>query len=295
MTKQHIRGGTQFLTVQEAARKLGQSRLRVREAAARGLVKSRRDNEGRLRIDLPETLRLPSSADKNCGSDLEPDTVLEFLFDEVEELEHAISGKDTEITALSDLLERQSQALDRVDAAMAGKEQTESRLTALLDRALSHLETDAISVERLGSVTGKALAQLDKVGDDLEQSLRQSGQFEILLSRALELADLAKTQSDQQSAALRQAAEGELTLLDDALAQAESGHSLSERTSDMLDRALVAGERMGLEIADLERQVGRQKDTIETALNMSERAVELASKDAVPKRRRGFFRWLFGN
>ena len=41
-----------FLSLAEAAARLGVSRLKLREAIAKGVVPARRDNEGRWRVDL---------------------------------------------------------------------------------------------------------------------------------------------------------------------------------------------------------------------------------------------------
>ena len=140
---------TAFLTVADAAERLGTSRLRVREAVARGLIEARRDNEGRLRVDLPDSLRLPQAG----KAELAPDAVLSFLFDDIEELEAALADRDTRIAMLALLIERQDAALQAADAALtdaetqaagagAARDAAEARATQLsdlLDRALAHL------------------------------------------------------------------------------------------------------------------------------------------------------------
>jgi hypothetical protein len=270
MSNKHTQGGWQFLTVQEAAEKLGKSRLRVREAVARGILPARRDNEGRLRVDLPNRPHLPDAkASAKTRPDLAPDAVLGFLFDEVEELEDALADRDAQLRALSDLLARQSAALENAGAELDASQARQARMSGLLDRTFARLET---------------------AGDDLEKSLSQTARFEALLARAIDLAEVGRTDGD--TAAFGQTADRAIALLDAALASAEAGHHATERTGEMLERALAAAERSRRDLEASNDRVAQQQETIETVLDMSERAVALVPRDAAPKR--GFFRWLFG-
>lgn len=289
MTKPSTDDGMQFLTVQEAARALGQSRLRVREAVARGLLKARRDNEGRLRIDLTDDPQAAVTAGQSGVPELAPDAVVGFLFDEIEELETVLSDRDARIAVLSDLLERQAEMLDRADTALNAAEENQTRLSALLDRALSHLEADGDATERLAGVSDRALTRLESVGDELETSLGQSARFEELLSRAVEIAEGAGEPGAMGTTAARA-----MSLLGDAVTRAEAGQAAADQTGAMLGRALAAGERMQREIASRDAQITHQQETIESALSMSERAVELAAKADTPLPRKGFWRRMLG-
>ena len=86
--------GKQFLTVDKAALILGQNRLRVREAIARGQLQARRDNEGRMRVDLTDLSHVPKNGAEPA---LAPDAMLGLLFDEIEELGDAITPRATTI------------------------------------------------------------------------------------------------------------------------------------------------------------------------------------------------------
>lgn len=244
-----------FLTVQQAADALGCSRIRVREAVARGLLVGRADNEGRLRIDLPEGLQaVPAN-----GTPLEPDAVMSFLFDDIEDLEAALGERDTVIARLGSLAERQGQALDRADTALQEAEAQKARLSSALERALAHLEAapGPASTERLTA----------------------------LLDRSMALAE--------RGSGAEAATERALAMLDSALAQAEAGQAAQDKSNQMLERALSTGEQMRTELNATKEQLRAQDARLETALSMSERAVALANTQKTP-RRRGLLGWLFG-
>ncbi len=274
-------GTTQFLTVEEAAQKLGQSRLRVREAVARGLLKARRDNEGRLRVDLPE-----GSVPEGQGA-LDPDDVLGFLFDDIEELETTRQEQEARLTALTMLVEGQDAALERAGQALDKAEADRDRLSALLDRALAHLE--AADETRMAGLTDRALTRLEAVGDQLGDSLSQTQRFDALLERAVAVAE-----DGRPSEAFQQATDRALALLESALGRAEAGDAVAERSTDMLDRALRAAEHVQSELSAQTERLNHQTETLETALTMSERAAALAEKASSQPEKRGFFRRLFG-
>ena len=294
MTDKGAQEGRQFLTVAQAAEKLNQPRLRIREAVARGLLPGRRDNEGRLRVDLPEVFRLnPDKAEVQ----LEPTALVELLFDEIEDLQAHVETGQSHNAQLQDLVVRQSKALEAADAQLDAAEGQTSRLSGLLDTALSHLEDERQRVERLTAVSDRALTQLERLGEDLEGSLSQTASFEDLLTRAMQVAE-AQSGAD----ALGSTTERAFDLLEGALVRAEAGEHAQARSDALLDRALTAGERMQQDIARKAQAIS-QKDveiethrgTIEQALTMSERAVEVATKElAETPRKRGFFRRIFG-
>ncbi|QBF32005.1 hypothetical protein CFI11_12345 [Thalassococcus sp. S3] len=288
MVKRRADDGLHFLTVDEAAEVLGQSRLRVREAVARGLLESRRDNEGRLRVDIPDAPRLISEVGAPAKADLAPDAVVSFLFDEVEELEATLSAKDVQIARLSGLVEGQGAALEQAEAALTASEGSAGRLAEVLDRALAHLEDDTIVIGRLQDVSGRALDHLEHVSAELDQSLAQTARFEELLARAVALAE---TREDGR---LGEAADRAFALLEDAVACAEAAQAAEAKGADMLGRALEAGERMQVEIKAREARIAEQQETIETTLSMSERAVAVAALAAKQPQKKGFLRRLLG-
>lgn len=301
--------GSQFLTVAEAAAALGQSRLRVREAVARGALTGRRDNEGQLRVDLPA-----SGAPVPENGALDPDALLGLLFDEVEELQDLLGSKERDLLALGTLVEGQGAALEQADQALSQSEMKQERLSGLLERALSHLEASEArsdrlrqiadralehleggqgqsdpQKERLTAVTERALEHLDRTTKDLETSQAQAARYDALLSRALDMAQQGGTDP-----AMEAAAERALGLLDDALARAEAGHQAQGRAGALLERALQTGERLQGELAEGQDTIKRQQRQIDATLSMSERAVELAAKTSTHVEKKGFFRRLFG-
>jgi hypothetical protein len=277
--------GKQFLTVDKAALVLGQNRLRVREAIARGQLQARRDNEGRMRVDLTDLSHVPKNGAEPA---LAPDAMLGLLFDEIEELDALGADRDAHVALLTDLVARQADAIEQADVALSIAEQNETRLTGLLDRALAHLEQDANAAQRMAQVTDRAVSTLDSVGDDLEASLNQTAQFQGLLNRALDLAE-----SGQGMDVMGATADHAMQLLEDAVRQAEAGQVNLGRTADILDRALAAGEQMKDQIASQKTKISEQNKTINTALSVSERAMELAAKFDLPKpARQGFWRRL---
>lgn len=307
MTQADASTGNEFLTVAEAADRTGQSRLRVREAAARGLIRSRRDNEGRLRVDLPGA-ELP----RDAQGTLDPDAIIGFLFDELEDVQAGAAEAAARADRLADLVARQGMALDQAAEALDTSDAAQTRLAEMLDRAFDLLEQsqsdgaegplsemldrafvvmDASAAEnaRLAQVSERALGHLDALGDGLENSLAQNARYDALLARAVALAEANGADT------LAPATDRAFGLLEDALARAEAEHHLSDRTGRLLDRALQAGEQMQGRLGEQDRRIAAQDQTLDSALSMSERAVAVAAAaKSTPPRKRGFLGWLFG-
>lgn len=293
--------GLQFLTIAEAAEHLGQSRLRVREAAARGLLGSRRDNEGRLRIDIPDSLRLVAGEGWPDDTSLAPDKAIEFLFDEIEELRDAEAEKDGLIRDLTALAERQADAIERAGAILTEKTQNEARLSALLDRALAHLDQGADRSAHLKALLDHALGHLetteDKLGEafkrirDLERGIEKARSRTTGPSRPAAPA-VSGQAGEPRSAEMQETAERAMALLEDALARAEVERAAAFQTCALLERALDAGDRFEQELSSRDQKIEESKHTIETALALTERAVAAASSAGPAPERRGLWRWL---
>ena len=131
--------GFEFLTVGEAARHLGVSRLRVRQAVAADLVMGRRDNEGNLRIDLSAAIGRNADLDLS-GATVDAPALMDLLFDEVEELRALLNAKDAETRELTLLAGRQSSAIETADRVLEHSERHRIRLRDLLDRALADID-----------------------------------------------------------------------------------------------------------------------------------------------------------
>lgn len=230
----------QQLTVAEVSAKTGISSLRLRTAAAWGLICSRYDQAGQLRLALPER-ELVNDLKRDAG-EVPPETLIGVLFDEIADLQQQKMAHQGQIEGLSALADQQSAMLDRV-LALAGRSQQaaveESRadqLEELLERALTKLE---------GTKRGPA-SLADRVEAGIERT--RAEQLETLLERALvALEQQAGLQA--RFAELALLADGAFGLLDRvsgvAEAQEKEIQMLTQRLEGSLSlsaRAVVAAE-----------------------------------------------------
>ncbi|MEM8801423.1 MAG: hypothetical protein AAGF55_02700 [Pseudomonadota bacterium] len=272
---------TSFLTVAEAAERLGTTRLRVREAVALSLLKARRDNEGRLRVDLPNDVALP----KGKSTELDPEAVLEFLFDDIEELENEVVSRDARIATLTALLARQDEALERSDRILSELQIEKTRLAEMLDRAFSHLDNATNREARLQDVSDRAMETLDQTLRAAEAEAQKSAKLQDMLERAILLAE--------QGDSAHTVADRSLSLLEGALANAEAAQVASRRSDAMLERSLQAAEEAQNRLSVTNEQLTQREAELEKTLALSERAADLAQSNK-QKRRKGFLRWLLG-
>jgi methyl-accepting chemotaxis protein len=161
-----------FLPVAEAAARLGISRVKLREIAAKGLLPARRDNQGRLRVDLTGApADLPARA---AGIAAAPEALMGALFDEIEELSadleesHALTGR------LDGVLAAQGAALDRAVAALEQRTAERDGLAAVAARALSVAEEAEGRATALRAVTDRAMQALDRTTAALETALAET-------------------------------------------------------------------------------------------------------------------------
>ncbi|MEP2732541.1 MAG: hypothetical protein ABJN03_20190 [Ascidiaceihabitans sp.] len=312
MNPRSAQSGLQFLSVAEAADRLGMSRIKIRDAAARGLIPSQRDNENRLRLDISDVGKGDLS-----GGKVDQAALMNLLFDEVEELSDDMHARLAEIDALRSIADRQADALDKAASQIEQDAADKARLSDLLERALAHLEGREGNDDnaRLADVSGRALNALEATEDRLESSLSQNARFDALLERALEYAAAGKAAGETEAKAMGETADRALAMLDDVIGGAEKSHNATNRalqmldvairdaeqsqqavarTGDMLDRALQAGERLEGEIAERDRKIETKTATVEKVLEMSERAVALAGSNDASPRKRSFWQWLIG-
>lgn len=157
---------TSFLPLGEAAARLGVSRLKLREAVAKGLLPSRRDNEGRIRVDLDAAPGDLPGAVAETGA--EPAALMEALFDEIEEL----SAERDEARAATDRLSRlaglQGEALERATEALEAATTERDRLAELAGRALTAAEKAELRAAKLGETTERSMGLLERAASDLE-------------------------------------------------------------------------------------------------------------------------------
>ncbi len=263
-----------FLTVDEAAERLGLTRLRVREAVARGLLPARRDNEGMMRIDLPEGLRVAADAD----ADLDPQAILTFLFDDIEELEVTLAAERAQTARLLALVERQDAALQQADTALAHQTGQLNQMSSLLDRALGHLEASDTKAAHLSGLTDRSLSALNAAVERAEMSQAQSEKLASLLDTAMSLAE--------DSQGVQPVADRAMALLGDALAKAEAAQMQATR-------AEAAATTATADLTATHQKLTDREAALDTALRLSERAAELADQQTTP-RRKGFWAWVLG-
>lgn len=149
-----------FLLLADAAARLGISRLKLREAIAKGVIPARRDNEGRLRADmsaLPDDL-----AGALAARPAPPEALIEALFDEIEELtgerDLAEAGQDQ----LAGLLQQQGAALDRAMATAEARAAEVARLDQLARAALSAADAATGRAEAVQAVADRAVGLADR-------------------------------------------------------------------------------------------------------------------------------------
>jgi len=286
--------GLQFLTADDAARRLGVSRLRFREAVARGRVPCTRDNEGRMRFDLSGAAAL-EAVEGDLRDRLEPAALVDLLFDELEELQAERGAQATEIAALRELLERQDTVLSQAVSALESVTEQAERLRS--DRA------------RLAEVAEAALDGAEVGADRLEAAMGQLIRYQALLERATGLAEtrgapqvpeaanraLALLQTAVLSAETERA-EKERTagMLDRALRQSEVEQDAGQHARMLLDRALTAGETQAADAVVAQAEAAARAEETAAALALTEKAVHLATVAKSPVRRRGWLARLLG-
>lgn len=173
-------GGDGFLPLAEAARRLGVSRLKLREAIAKGVIPARRDNEGRWRADLSAAPPdLPAALAHHAAP---PDALIEALFDEIEELSLERSEAETTRDRLAALVQAQATALDRATAAAETQAAEATRLRSLAEQALTAAESAAARAEALQTAADRALALADRAGTALAAAQAEAATLEHRLS-----------------------------------------------------------------------------------------------------------------
>lgn len=206
-------GNPGFLPLAEAARRLGLSRLKLREAIARGVVAARRDNEGRLRIDLtsvPADLRGAMAA-----APVAPEALMGALFDEIEDLSGDLEQANDTTDRMVRLAGAQADALERAARALESATAERDRLGEIAGRALAAAEQAETRAAALSATTARALDLLDRSGRMMEgmkaeiDSLRsESGAREAAIAAhaaQLERLFVLSEQAMEQAAATRRA------------------------------------------------------------------------------------------
>ena len=187
-----------WLSLDEAAAQLGVNRLRVREAIAAGLFKARRDNRGSWRVLLAGDL---TGVETRIGAaQLPAETLLELLFDEIEEMNLLIAERDASLERLNAVAARQQEMLARALAlaetpAPADKTLASARLAELNERATALIETtlDKLAardgdIAKLTGIVDRALTTMGGLDAELQRQgavvERQKGLLDRLFALA---------------------------------------------------------------------------------------------------------------
>ncbi len=272
--------GHQFLPIGEAAQLLGLSRIRLREAITKGLLSARRDNEGHLRVDLSA---IPKDFDSRLARQTaQPVELLETLFDEIEELQFHLAGRDADIERLTSLLDRQDATLER---------SVELNERSQAGGPPFQVSEDG-SARALADVSDRAFLMLDDVTGRLETAMAQSDQFRQLVERALDLSERAASGSGEKIEGLSGAVERALNLLDRSLQEGESKGDATLRLTGLLDRALTTSQQLGAQVDEKSDVINRQEKVVGKMVGISERALGIA--DSAQPRRRRWLGWLIG-
>ena len=154
-----------FLPLTEAADRLGISRLKLREAIAKGLIAARRDNQGDWRVDLTKVSVLPSHI---RTVEINPDVLMTLLFDEIEALTIERDGATTDRDRLAAIAGRALDAAETEGKALSG---TSERAFGLLDRTMSALETAKAEIAAKNDHIASQARHLDRLFNLSEQTV----------------------------------------------------------------------------------------------------------------------------
>lgn len=171
-----------WLSLDDAAARIGLSRLRMREAIAAGLIEARRDNQGSWRVSLGDDSTQTKA--RLEAARIAPGALVDLLFDEIEDAALTLAERDATIERLNALAARQQAIIERALALAEAPAAAEAgvvreRLAGLNDRSIRLIET---ALERLvardgdvSKLTGLLDRALATIGGLEHEVTRQSG------------------------------------------------------------------------------------------------------------------------
>ena len=185
-----------WLSLDEAAKRLQVSRLRLREGIAAGAIRAQRDNRGFWRIILDsgaENLR-------NGPPDTAPDPagLVELLFDEIEEINASLAERDGQVERLTALLSRHEALLEktlRLAESTSSRETDAKRLEglamrsdALVERAIDSLEKKDSDLSRMSGLMDRALSTVAALDAEITRQSELTRKHHVLLERLFAVA-----------------------------------------------------------------------------------------------------------
>ena len=187
-----------WLSLDEAAARLGVSRLRLREAIAAGAISARRDNRGFWRVSLAGD---DAAARRQIGAALvEPRQLVELLFDEIEEMSALLGDRDADVERMSRLVARQQDLLDHAlrlaESPAAGTpaidpervERLHERSGALIEQTLSKLQARDAELSKMSGLVERALNTAAALDAEVTRQTEVTRKQQALLDRAFSLA-----------------------------------------------------------------------------------------------------------
>jgi excisionase family DNA binding protein len=190
-------GSDAWLSLDEAARRLGASRLRVREAIAAGVLRGQRDNRGFWRVSLAGGGDLATGI---ASVQVAPAQLVEILFDEVEEASASLAERNADVERLSALVARQQDLIERAlrlaEVAESPQKTVQAeqlaslneRSQALADRALTALETRDAELVKVTGLLDRAMGAAAGLDAEVARQVEISQRQRALLDRVFAVA-----------------------------------------------------------------------------------------------------------
>jgi hypothetical protein len=188
-----------WLSLDQAAARLGVNRLRVREAIAAGVIGARRDNRSFWRVSLAADV--DDVKERMRQLRVNPEALVELLFDEIEELNADLAERDSSLERLHAVAARQQGMLARALALAEKPEHPQDskdrdRLADLNERSLHLLETvvgkladrDA-DIAKLPSLLDRAFKNIGGLEGEVERHVEVAERQKSLLDRLFEIAN----------------------------------------------------------------------------------------------------------
>ncbi len=175
-----MEGNPGFLLLGEAAALLGVSRLKLREAIAKGLVTARRDNEGRWRVDM--ALVPDGLAEAVAAVPAAPEALMGALFDEIEELSGDLEAAQGVSGRLVALAGGQAAALERVMGALEAVASERDRFADVAGRALAVADDAEARAAALAATTERALGLLERTAVALDGARAEAAARDTLIA-----------------------------------------------------------------------------------------------------------------
>lgn len=172
-----------WLSLDEAARRLGVSRLQLREAIAAGALPARRDNHGFWRVSLEDE---DAARRRIAGVRVQPHELVELLFDEIEEMTTRLSERDEDVARLASVVERQQALLDR--ALRLAEESESADMHASTERLVELQERSHALIGQTMSELETRQAELAKMTGLLDRAMDAAGAFDVEVARQRDVA-----------------------------------------------------------------------------------------------------------